>query len=199
MAAVHSFFVTLIVVELKAQQRSCGNELVLNQREVKLAMATEQQPAVTVLGRPREPVAPSPTPSDLAGSEPPQPIEFRGFEYFAQRDFNEFKDASRAYFAKNDAPSSWLGDATPPASAHPSLDESRTAPGPASYQSSEKEPKKEKLILGLRRQWFWTVLAIILVVLIVAIGVGVGVSTTRAASSSKSAGVVGPTYVVMSL
>ncbi|KAI1198469.1 hypothetical protein F5X97DRAFT_299243 [Nemania serpens] len=156
-------------------------------------MATEQQPAVTVLGRPREPVAPSPTPSDLAGSEPPQPIEFRGFEYFAQRDFNEFKDASRAYFAKNDAPSSWLGDATPPASAHPSLDESRTAPGPASYQSSEKEPKKEKLILGLRRQWFWTVLAIILVVLIVAIGVGVGVSTTRAASSSKSAGVVGPT------
>lgn len=165
-------------------------------------MATEQPPAVTALGRPREPQAPSPTPTpgDLAGPEPSQPIEFRGFEYFAQRDFNEFKDASRAYFAeKNDAPASWLGDATPPASAHPSLEESRSAPGQLSYQSSDKEPKKERLILGLRRQWFWTVLAIIGVLIIVAIGVGVGVGTTRAATSSKSASVVGPAYVIMSL
>ncbi|KAI1113770.1 hypothetical protein F5Y14DRAFT_205269 [Nemania sp. NC0429] len=172
-------------------------------------MATEQlqeqpqQPAgVTVLGRPREPQAlslsPSPTPpGDLPAAEGPdpssQPIEFRGFDFFARRDFNEFKDASRAYFAeKNDAPSSWLGDATPPASAHSSLDESRPAPAQLSYQSSDKEPKKDKKILGLRRQWFWTILAIIVVVIIVAVGVGVGVSTSRAASSAKSAGVVGP-------
>lgn len=178
-------------------------------------METEQQrppPAVTVLGRPREPQQPqppSPTPGDFAaaaagGPELPSttqpPIEFRGFEYFAQRDFNEFKDASRAYFAeKNDAPLSWLGDATPPASAHPSLDESRPAPGQFPYQSNRKEPKRKRaVILGLRRQWFWTVLAITGVLVIVAIGVGVGVSTSQAASRSKSASVVvGPTYVVM--
>ncbi|KAI0868447.1 hypothetical protein GGS24DRAFT_506769 [Hypoxylon argillaceum] len=169
-------------------------------------MATEQQqqqqqPAVTVLGRPREPPRqPSPTLGASAaaggGADPSHSqthlVEVRDYEFFAQRDFNELKDASRAYFAgKTGNPSSWLGDATPPASAHPSLDESRPVPGEFSYQSSEKESSNRK-ILGLHRLWFWTLLAIIAVIIVVAIGVGVGLGTTRAANGSKNANGAGP-------
>ncbi|KAI1181157.1 hypothetical protein F4777DRAFT_4355 [Nemania sp. FL0916] len=152
-------------------------------------MATEQPPALTSLGRPREPSVPR----ESAGPDPSQPVEFRGFEYFSQRDFNEFKDASRAYFAeKNGAPASWLGDATPPASAHPSFDERRPAPAAFSYQPNEQERRGEGNILGFRKQWFWTILAIIAVIIVVAVGVGVGVGTTRAAGGSKSASAVSP-------
>ncbi|KAI1422228.1 hypothetical protein F5Y12DRAFT_644714 [Xylaria sp. FL1777] len=154
-------------------------------------MATEQQPpAATVRAPPREIQQLSPTLGEPAGAGPSQPVEFRGFDFFAQRDFNEYKDASRAYFAgKTGNPSSWLGDATPPASAHPSLEEPR--PEEFSQASNEREQNDKKTILGLQRPWFWTLLAIIAVVIIVAVGVGVGIGVPREANSSKSASAVG--------
>lgn len=160
-------------------------------------MATEQQPpAAPVLASPGELRQPSPNLREPGDAGPSQPVEFRGFDFFAQRDFNEYKDASKAYFAeKNGDPSSWLGDATPPASAHPSLDEPR--PEEISSPPSEREQKNEKKILGLRRPWFWTILAIILVIVVVAVGVGVGVGVTRANDSSKSTSAAGPAYVVI--
>ncbi|KAI1308842.1 hypothetical protein F5Y03DRAFT_83736 [Xylaria venustula] len=156
-------------------------------------MATEQQPpAVTVLGSPRELRPSSPTFGQSGEAGPSQPVEFRGFDFFAQRDFNEYKDASRAYFAeKNVHPSSWLGDATPPASAHPSLD----APRPEDFPQppAQTEQKNGKTILGLRRPWFWTLLAIIAIIIVVAVGVGVGVGVPQAENSSKNANAaVGP-------
>ncbi|TGJ87885.1 hypothetical protein E0Z10_g843 [Xylaria hypoxylon] len=156
-------------------------------------MATEQKPTITVLAPPRE-IQQSPTLGEPVGAGPSQPAEFRGFDFFAQRDFNEFKDASRAYFAeKKGNPSSWLGDATPPASAHTSLDEPRPEEFP--QPPNQGEPLGgERKILGLRRPWFWTLLAIIAVVIIVAIGLGVGIGLTRQANSSKSASAVGPAH-----
>ncbi|KAH9907920.1 hypothetical protein F4778DRAFT_453760 [Xylariomycetidae sp. FL2044] len=64
------------------------------------------------------------------------PFEFRGFDFFANRDFNDLKNASKAYFAPlasnastaekslhgrgggsvGGDPASWLGDASPPPS-----------------------------------------------------------------------------------
>ncbi|KAI1749713.1 hypothetical protein F4782DRAFT_292331 [Xylaria castorea] len=156
-------------------------------------MATEQPPAV--LGPPRELRVQhsAPTVGMSSGSEPSQPVEFRGFDFFSQREHNEFKDASRAYFAeKNGNPASWLGDPSPPASAHTSLDEPRPIPRALS-PPDENEPRNDKRILGLQRPWFWTVLGILGVIIIVAVGVGVGVGAgTRAASSSKSANGVAP-------
>ncbi|KAI0525608.1 hypothetical protein F5B22DRAFT_633682 [Xylaria bambusicola] len=146
-------------------------------------MATEQQQS-TVLASPREPRQASPHLQEPGAPGPSQQVEFRGFDFFAQRDFNEYKDASRAYFAgKNGNPSSWLGDATPPASAHPSLDESR--PEEIPQPSNEREQKNAKTILGLRRPWFWTILAIIIVIVFVAVGVGVG-SASGADSASDT-------------
>ncbi|KAI0444541.1 hypothetical protein F4803DRAFT_511036 [Xylaria telfairii] len=158
-------------------------------------MATEQQPAA--LGPPKElrVQQASPTLGIASGSEPSQPVEFRGFDFFSQREHNEYKDASRAYFAEknNGNPSSWLGDATPPASAHTSLDEPRPAPTGGSSPPNETEPRNDKRILGLQRPWFWTVLGILAVIIIVAIGVGVGVGvSSRTTSSSKSEDGVAP-------
>ncbi|KAI1366546.1 hypothetical protein F5Y08DRAFT_337539 [Xylaria arbuscula] len=155
-------------------------------------MAAEQQPTATpVLASPREIRQTSPALREPGEAGPSQPVEFRGFDFFAQRDFNEYKDASRAYFAeKSGNPSSWLGDATPPASAHPSLDEPRPEEPPQS--PNEREQTSEKTILGVRRPWFWTILAIILVIVIVAVGVGVGVGVTRANDNSKIASAAGP-------
>ncbi|KAI0456714.1 hypothetical protein F5B21DRAFT_122731 [Xylaria acuta] len=159
-------------------------------------MATEQQQQPAPLGPPKElPVQQSlPTLGISSGSEPSQPVEFRGFEFFSQREHNEHKDASRAYFAgKNGNPSSWLGDPSPPASAHTSLDEPRPVPG-ALYPPNENEPRDGKRILGLQRPWFWTALGILGVVIVVAIGVGVGVgvSSSRGTNGSKSASGVAP-------
>ncbi|KAI1124482.1 hypothetical protein F5Y10DRAFT_29932 [Nemania abortiva] len=153
----------------------------------------QQQSAATVLSRPREPQPTSPMPGAPAASPgPSQTAEIRDYDFFAQRDLNEYRDASRAYFAeKNGNPSSWLGDATPPASAHPSLDEPRPAPGPLSCHSADSEPRSEK-ILGLRRKWFLTLVGVVGFVILVAVAVGVGVGTSRVANSSKSANASAP-------
>ncbi|KAI1330109.1 hypothetical protein F5Y16DRAFT_364088 [Xylariaceae sp. FL0255] len=123
-----------------------------------------------------------------------EPVEFRGFDFFAQRDFNQLKDASQAYFATATAGgksgeqgnASWLGDATPPGTAY----DQPLRPGTFPIPPGGKTPRKvEKRILGLRKPVFWIVLAIILVVLVVAIGVGAGVGASRNSSnSSKGAG-----------
>ncbi|KAI8626288.1 hypothetical protein F5Y19DRAFT_226142 [Xylariaceae sp. FL1651] len=156
-------------------------------------MATNQ-PAATVLGAPRQQPQTSQTQWDGIGPEPSQPVEFRGFDFFSKRDFNQLKDASRAYYGMTTAekqgnPSSWLGDATPPATAHQSLDEARPVDGRFPIALGGKTPP-EKKIVGLRRPWFWTLLAIIAVVVIVAIGVGVGVGVSQR-TSSGSKGAVG--------
>ncbi|KAI0403969.1 hypothetical protein F4802DRAFT_268579 [Xylaria palmicola] len=153
---------------------------------------TTEQPS-EALAHSSEPKPSSPAQGESAGAGPSQPAEFRGFQFFSQRDYNEYKDASRAYFAqKNGAPSSWLGDATPPASARPSLDGSQPAPRELSSAFDERDPGDERRIFGLKRLWFWTLLAITGVIIVVAVGIGVGVGTTRADSSSKSASGDGP-------
>lgn len=158
-------------------------------------MATEQSD-VTVLGRSRQQQS-SPAPVEATGPQASDNLEFRGFDFFSKQDFNQYKNASQTYFGaaaaeKNGVPSSWLGDATPPASAHPSLDEPRPIAG--GYSTSPKEKRQKSFtILGLRRPWFWTLLAIIAVIILVAIGVGVGVTSTRNAMNhnAKNAGAAG--------
>jgi len=161
-------------------------------------MATEQ-PAVTVLGRSRQQ---SPSPG-LAGQDPSEPAEFRGFDYFSNREYNQYKDASRAYFGaaeKNGHPSSWLGDATPP---HRSLDEPRSVDGGNSGPPNDSDSTRsdEGRIIGLRRPWFWTVLATIIILVLVIIGVGIGVGTNQHAShkSKDPDAVDGATYVYFAM
>ncbi|KAI0880600.1 uncharacterized protein GGS22DRAFT_174795 [Annulohypoxylon maeteangense] len=124
-------------------------------------------------------------------------FEFRGFDFFANRDFNELKNASRAYFAPAASsekhqrlPSTWLGDATPPASPRPSREVRAIGGGiggerllpPLGGQVSPPE----KRIFGLRRTQFWWLVALITLLLVVAIGVGVGVGVGKGASQSST-------------
>ncbi|KAI5924426.1 hypothetical protein F4810DRAFT_700759 [Camillea tinctor] len=117
------------------------------------------------------------------------PLEFRGFDFFTKRDLNQYKNASKAYFTPTNTgkrfsfnPSSWLGDATPPGSPVPSTEGSYAAIGRFPIPPDGKTPRLEKRILGMRRPWFWTILAIVIVLLIVAIGVGVGVGVSSRSS-----------------
>ncbi|KAI1383790.1 uncharacterized protein F4822DRAFT_51508 [Hypoxylon trugodes] len=184
-------------------------------------MAPTDQPGTTILGRPKPaqqrppPRAASP-PIGGIGASPPRPtgvtttsiaagiiprrtspqFEFRGFDFFANRDFNELKNASRAYFAPATAgekhqrlPSTWLGDATPPTSPRPSttfdpppVRENRFLGGPI---GGGQVPSNERKIFGLRRRQFWWLLALVALLLVVAIGVGVGVGVGRSASNSS--------------
>ncbi|KAI0397025.1 hypothetical protein F5Y17DRAFT_28839 [Xylariaceae sp. FL0594] len=143
---------------------------------------TTEPPAVAGLSRPRQQ-------SPLAGpasQDPSEPVEFRGFEFFSNREYNQYKDASRAYFGaaeKNEAPSSWLGDATPP---HRSLEEPRSVNGGFSQNDSDSDKSDDRKILGLRRPWFWAVLTLVIVLVLVIIGVGAGVGTAQHASSMSS-------------
>ncbi|KAI1474908.1 hypothetical protein F4774DRAFT_399126 [Daldinia eschscholtzii] len=177
-------------------------------------MAPSDQPATIVPGRPKLPLdgygaATEADKTQRVGGttgagkweadRSPQ-FEFRGFDFFANRDFNELKNASRAYFAPSSnpekhqrLPSTWLGDATPPSSPRPS-DERPSAAGeqrlPAALPS--RTPPEEKRIIGLKKTQFWWLIALISLLLIVAIGVGVGVGVSRGASqSSNEAAVAG--------
>ncbi|KAI1825581.1 hypothetical protein F4861DRAFT_182838 [Xylaria intraflava] len=147
-------------------------------------MATAQAP-VTVPDRPGQS-------SSTSLGEPSQsgPVQFRGFDFFANRDYNQYRDASRAYFAeKQSGPSSWLGDATPPASARPSAEEPQAAPIELPGFPGGTQPENEGRILGLRRRWFWALVVIIIFIVAVAVGVGVGVGvgTKQSNNSSKDA------------
>ncbi|KAI0100108.1 hypothetical protein GGR51DRAFT_379176 [Nemania sp. FL0031] len=150
-------------------------------------METEQQPAtITGPARPKEPLPASPKPGGpTSGPGTPQALEVRDYEFFAQRDFNGYKDASRAYFAeKNVDPSSWLGDATPPASPRHSLEDPRPAPRPLPPEFDDNKPRNDK-ILGLSRKWFLALVGVIGFIFIVAVGVGVGVGTSKMAKASR--------------
>ncbi|KAI1371408.1 hypothetical protein F4677DRAFT_310236 [Hypoxylon crocopeplum] len=185
-------------------------------------MAPSDQPATTVLGRPRpQPdaqhdvaVGTGAVPragvvtSISAGVPRPErspPFEFRGFDFFANRDFNELKNASRAYFAPANGsekhqrlPSTWLGDATPPSTPRQSdvrlddgLDDEldqRFPVGGAIFPPplGGQKPPSEKRILGLRRTQFWWLLALVAILLVVAIGVGVGVGVSKGVSHGSS-------------
>ncbi|KAI1134694.1 hypothetical protein F5Y05DRAFT_197152 [Hypoxylon sp. FL0543] len=180
-------------------------------------MASDQ-PGTTALGRPK----PQQTHRVIAGTgaAPPSGVttsitggtagtgkrdgdkassfEFRGFDFFANRDFNELKNASRAYFAPTSTaekhqrlPSTWLGDATPPTSPRPSEDApaggERAPPPPLPPLAAfGGQRPSEKKIFGLRRSQFWWILALVALLLIVAIGVGVGVGVGRSASQKST-------------
>ncbi|KAI1103852.1 hypothetical protein F4804DRAFT_309034 [Jackrogersella minutella] len=130
-------------------------------------------------------------------------FEFRGFDFFANRDFNELKNASRAYFApavgseKQRLPSTWLGDATPPASPRPSGETRAIGGGVGGIGGGGREGRLpspvggqmypgEKKIFGLKRSRFWWLLALVALLLVVAIGVGVGVGVGKGASQKSS-------------
>ncbi|KAI1266652.1 hypothetical protein F5Y18DRAFT_425900 [Xylariaceae sp. FL1019] len=160
-------------------------------------MATGQ-PALTSLGRPKPAVSPPPqahgrNTSVQGGGSPP--VEFRGFDFFAQREFNQLKDASRVYFGATAAEkqghggsASWLGDVTPPGTAHRSLDELPPPPGTFPIPPSGKTPRRQRRILGLRRPIFWTLVGILLLIIIVAIGVGAGVGASSTHTTGHAAG-----------
>ncbi|KAI5856773.1 hypothetical protein GGS23DRAFT_393036 [Durotheca rogersii] len=119
-------------------------------------------------------------------------FEFRGFDFFANRDINELKNASRAYFAPAPSvekhqrlPSTWLGDATPPGTPRHSGDGSpfgATRPPPS---LPVMPPRGDKKILGMRKTPFWWLLALLGLLLVIAIGVGVGVGVSREASGGS--------------
>ncbi|KAI1342177.1 hypothetical protein F5Y15DRAFT_374421 [Xylariaceae sp. FL0016] len=173
-------------------------------------MASDQ-PGRTVLSRPRQqqqqqphipPLLPSPPPPPAATYQPEKastspPVEFRGFDFFAKRDLNELKNASRAYFAptaaaaatgagKTGDPASWLGDETPPATPQPTLGSSTIIEGRFPIPPNGKSPRSERRILGLRRSWFWALLVSLILLIIVAIAVGVGVGTANNRSTAAA-------------
>ena len=115
-------------------------------------------------------------------------FEFRGFDFFAKRDFNELKSASDAYFAPKAkrisralGPSSWLRDPTPPASPVP--------PETAGEAASEgrfpippggrNPPAKRRSLCGLKKSRFWLLVGLLVLLILVVIGVGVGVGVTK--------------------
>ncbi|KAI1759815.1 hypothetical protein GGR53DRAFT_526822 [Hypoxylon sp. FL1150] len=165
-------------------------------------MASPDQPAVTVLGRPRPPPPVNAGVTTTISADPPpragdrtSQFEFRGFDFFANRDFNELRNASRAYFAPGAAekhqrlPSTWLGDATPPGTPRQS-----DAVGPVGGDFFQSPPERQTLrddkrIFGLRRAKFWWLLGLLALLLLVAIAVGVGVGVGKAASESSKAAV----------
>ncbi|KAI8957346.1 hypothetical protein F5Y11DRAFT_91569 [Daldinia sp. FL1419] len=176
-------------------------------------MAPSDQPATTVLGHPQRPpegrktaveaekaqrVGGTASLGKREADEAP-PFEFRGFDFFANRDFNELKNASRAYFAPSSnlekhqrLPSTWLGDATPPSSPRPSNERSSAGGDMLPAPSQNQKPPEDKRIIGLKRNQFWWLIALVSLLLVVAIGVGVGVGVGRGVSqSSNSAAVVG--------
>ncbi|KAH9992687.1 hypothetical protein F4779DRAFT_609114 [Xylariaceae sp. FL0662B] len=132
-------------------------------------------------------------------------FEFRGFDFFAKRDFNELKRASRAYFTpsttekSNGDPPSWLGDATPPATPRASVTRPRGVnAGAALPPESGRSPSSETKIFGVRRSRFWIIVALIGLLLLVAIGVGIGVGVGVGAKASHESGSEVPAVAISS-
>ncbi|KAK8039017.1 hypothetical protein PG993_007428 [Apiospora rasikravindrae] len=143
------------------------------------------------------------------------PVEFRGFDFFAKREFNELKTASEAYFAPAAAassrasrrlsralgPASWLRDPTPPEVPPEGLPPAEGRfPIPMSGKnelpslttaSDTWSRKSTTRVCGLKRSRFWMIIGLIigLVIVVVAVGVGVGVGK-NASGSSDAAGAV---------
>lgn len=115
-------------------------------------------------------------------------FEFRGFDFFAKRDFNELKSASDAYFAPKAkrisralGPASWLRDPTPPASPEPpELNDEAAPEGRISIPSEDRSPPaRRRSLCGLKKSRFWLLVGLLVLLILVVIGVGVGVGVTR--------------------
>ncbi|KAK8094329.1 hypothetical protein PG997_001014 [Apiospora hydei] len=144
------------------------------------------------------------------------PVEFRGFDFFTKREFNELKSASEAYFAPAAAassrasrrlsralgPASWLRDPTPPEVPPEGLPPAegrfpipmggKNELPPLTNASDTWSRKSTTRFCGLRRSRFWMIIGLLigLVIVVVAVGVGVGVGKNASGSSSDAAGAV---------
>ncbi|KAI0137089.1 hypothetical protein BJ170DRAFT_604486 [Xylariales sp. AK1849] len=120
------------------------------------------------------------------GSEQEQEVKSR-FELLNLKP-PRFSFGSLSPSLKQPAPvySSWLRDPTPPTTPDEALEGSE---GRFSIPLGGKTPREERRICGLKRRWFWGLLAVMLVVLIgMAIGVGVGVSGSQRTSHETGGG-----------
>ena len=122
-------------------------------------------------------------------------FEFRGFDFFAKRDFNELKSASDAYFAPKAkrisralGPASWLRDPTPPASPEPPEIADEAAPeGRLAHPPEDRNPPaRRRSLCGLKKSRFWLLVGLLVLLILVVIGVGVGVGVTRHSAASAA-------------
>ena len=120
-------------------------------------------------------------------------FEFRGFDFFAKREFNELKSASDAYFAPKAkrisralGPASWLRDPTPPASPEPpeTTEEADSEGRFPSPREDRNAPAKRRSLCGLKKSRFWLLVGLLVLLILVVIGVGVGVGVTRHSAAS---------------
>ncbi|KAK7920928.1 hypothetical protein PG985_008950 [Apiospora marii] len=142
------------------------------------------------------------------------PVEFRGFDFFAKREFNELKTASEAYFAPAAAassraskrlsrlgPASWLRDPTPPEVPPEGLPPAEgrfpiplggknELPLPSLTTASDTWSRKSTTrVCGLKKSRFYMLIGLLvgLVIVVVAVGVGVGVGKNASGSSEAAA------------
>ncbi|KAK6845309.1 hypothetical protein PG995_015419 [Apiospora arundinis] len=146
------------------------------------------------------------------GAAQSPPVEFRGFDFFAKREFNELKSASEAYFAPAAAassrasrrlsralgPASWLRDPTPPEVPPEGLP---PAEGrfpipiggknelPSLTTASDTWSRRSNTrVCGLRKSRFYMLVGLLvgLIIVVVAVGVGVGVGKRTAGASDAA-------------
>ncbi|KAI0470890.1 hypothetical protein GGR56DRAFT_678179 [Xylariaceae sp. FL0804] len=190
-----------------------------------MASTNHQPKTITAPGRPeqqqrqqqqqQQPLPPPPAAQPARGAEKSStsspPFEFRGFDFFARRDLNDFREASRAYFApraaaaaaaaaggtgggggeKSTDPASWLGDETPPRTPQTTLRGSTAAEGrfpiPAGGRTPRSEDGRSGRRCGLRKPLFWTLLAVVVGLFLLAVGVGVGVGVGDRSGNGSTA------------
>ncbi|KAK8086802.1 hypothetical protein PG994_001776 [Apiospora phragmitis] len=139
------------------------------------------------------------------------PVEFRGFDFFAKREFNELKTASEAYFAPAAAassraskrlsralgPASWLRDPTPPEVPPEGLP---PAEGrfpipmggknelPSLTTASDTWSRRSTTrVCGLRRSRLYMLIGLLVGLILIAVAIGVGIGVGKNASGSSGA------------
>ncbi|KAI0015963.1 hypothetical protein F4780DRAFT_31164 [Xylariomycetidae sp. FL0641] len=146
------------------------------------------------LSPPAPPPPPPPPPAVVTTREKDPPFEFRGFDFFAKRDYNDLKNATRSYFAPTAAaaaagatrtgdPASWLGDETPPATPTEAFSDDREGRFPIPPTGRKRDRRR---VLGLSMPCFWALLALLLLIIVVAVGVGVGVGVSQQSDGGGS-------------
>lgn len=141
-------------------------------------------------------------------------MEFRGFDFFTKREFNELKTASEAYFAPAAAassraskrlsralgPASWLRDPTPPEVPPEGLPPAEgrfpipiggknELPLPSLTTASDTwSTRSNTRVCGLRKSRFYMLIGLLvgLIIVVVAVGVGVGVGKRTAGASDAA-------------
>ncbi|KAK7948442.1 uncharacterized protein PG986_009328, partial [Apiospora aurea] len=130
-------------------------------------------------------------------------VEFRGFDFFAKREFNELKTASEAYFCpsgrclfqgiETTVPGTGPGVGLPPAEGRFPIPMGGKNELPSLTHASDTWSRKSTTrFCGLRRSRFWMIIGLLigLVIVVVAVGVGVGVGKNASGSASDAAGAV---------